>query len=294
MTQEQNKLVYTPAFKKWFGDWENSPENASKVVDKKGIPLIVYHGTTKKFNTFNLKEIGQGTGNLGHYGYGFYFSNDVREAKTYGYNILNCYLNIRKPFTGTEKEFDLLKKEGFAGIDDKVALSIDFQDLQKKIKSLDSSAYEFMEIAKQKGIDNVWSVYLKSNPTSNDGKIDLNDLYDILTYTDLFSQNNSVPSYILDELNSLGIEPKLNYGYENPQSLHWVTDLGNNSKVFTDFIKSLNYDGVIYGSEYVAFYPEQIKLADGSNTTFDSNNPDIRYKTGGEINNNFKYTIGGL
>jgi hypothetical protein len=45
--------------------------------------------------------------------------------------------------------------------------------------------------------------------------------------------------------------------------------------------------------EIVVFEPNQIKLADGTNTTFDSNNPDIRYKNGGNINN-FKYTIGGL
>jgi hypothetical protein len=34
---------------------------------------------------------------------------------------------------------------------------------------------------------------------------------------------------------------------------------------------------------YVAYYPEQIKLADGSNTTFDGSSPDIRFKDGGEI-----------
>jgi len=38
------------------------------------------------------------------------------------------------------------------------------------------------------------------------------------------------------------------------------------------------------GDELVVFKPTQIKLADGSNTTFDSNNPDIRYKEGGSVN----------
>jgi hypothetical protein len=37
----------------------------------------------------------------------------------------------------------------------------------------------------------------------------------------------------------------------------------------------------------------QIKLADGTNTTFDSNNADIRYSKGGQIKE-FIYTIGGL
>ena len=35
------------------------------------------------------------------------------------------------------------------------------------------------------------------------------------------------------------------------------------------------------------------KLADGTNTTFDGNNPDIRYKEGGTTKA-FNYTIGGL
>jgi len=68
------------------------------------------------------------------------------------------------------------------------------------------------------------------------------------------------------------------------------------------FAKDKGYDGVIVenvrdyynnnenktkgGNVYVAFEPTQIKLADGSNTTFDSNNPDIRFDNGGNINDN--------
>lgn len=34
-----------PAFREWFGDWENNPDEASKVRDANGEPLVVYHGT---------------------------------------------------------------------------------------------------------------------------------------------------------------------------------------------------------------------------------------------------------
>ena len=37
--------VRTKEFKDWFGDWENDPEHASKVVDENGEPLVVYHDT---------------------------------------------------------------------------------------------------------------------------------------------------------------------------------------------------------------------------------------------------------
>ena len=294
LNHEQWHLVRSPEFIEFFGDWINSPETASKVIDENGEPLVVYHGTEKEFTVFDLKKIGEWSGNLGHYGYGFYFSYDIKEAKGYGSKILNCFLNIKKPFLGTYDEFDLLKDNGFTGIDDKVALSIDFKDLHNKIKSIDMNAYNFMSIAEKNGLDNVWNLYLKSKESNEEGKVDLNDLYDILSFTDLAKENNSVPDFIIEDIESIGIEPKLNMGYENPQSLHWVTDLGNNSKEFTDFIKTLNYDGVIYGSEYVALNPNQIKLADGTNTTFDANNDDIRFDKGGLIedsNGYLSYTI---
>jgi len=56
LTPEQYKLVRTPDFKKWFGDWENDTENASKVVDENGEPLVVYHGTNSKFNVFDVNN----------------------------------------------------------------------------------------------------------------------------------------------------------------------------------------------------------------------------------------------
>ena len=56
LTPKQYKLVRTPAFKKWFGDWENDPENASKVVDENGEPLVVYHGTDNEFYKFDKSK----------------------------------------------------------------------------------------------------------------------------------------------------------------------------------------------------------------------------------------------
>jgi len=56
LTPEQWHLVRTPQFKAWFGDWENSPETASKVVDENGEPLVVYKFKKEPFhsNTYNL------------------------------------------------------------------------------------------------------------------------------------------------------------------------------------------------------------------------------------------------
>ena len=42
LTEQQAKIVRTKAFTNWFGDWQNDPQNASKVVDSNGEPLVVY------------------------------------------------------------------------------------------------------------------------------------------------------------------------------------------------------------------------------------------------------------
>lgn len=65
LTERQYAQVRTKAFKDWFGDWENNPENASKVVDENGEPLVVYHGGAKgitKFKTSTEEESNTGYG----------------------------------------------------------------------------------------------------------------------------------------------------------------------------------------------------------------------------------------
>jgi hypothetical protein len=175
LTLEQYKLVRTKAFKAWFGDWENDPANASKVVDENGEPLVVYHRSKKTFHLFDTEK--QSNGWLGK---GFYFSESENEFKEYGKKLFKVFLNLRKPF---------------------------------KVKG-------------------------------------------------------EAPSDFL---------------YEIKKTIN--TDEYNT----TQSLKDNFYDGVIYkhwdyeGKMYVAFNPEQIKLADGSNTTFDPTSPDIRFAEGGNI-----------
>lgn len=61
LTERQYAQVRTKAFKDWFGDWENDPKNASKVVDENGEPLVVYHGTTTpNITKFDLSKTRSG------------------------------------------------------------------------------------------------------------------------------------------------------------------------------------------------------------------------------------------
>lgn len=59
LTERQYAQVRTKEFKDWFGDWENNPKNASKVVDENGEPMVVWHSGMSeiKDNIFRNKVI---------------------------------------------------------------------------------------------------------------------------------------------------------------------------------------------------------------------------------------------
>jgi hypothetical protein len=89
LTPEQYKLVRTPEFKAWFGDWENSPETASKVVDENGEPLVVYRGlqtqTDYKKSGFQYFAL--------YYDYAEMWSEDMGGIG----NVISVFLCIKEP-----------------------------------------------------------------------------------------------------------------------------------------------------------------------------------------------------
>ena len=92
LTEDQWLAVRTPAFKAWFGDWENDPKNASKVIDENGEPLVVYHGSDADFDVFDKTK---GRANMDIQG--MFFSPWELDSKGYGANVRAFFLNIRKP-----------------------------------------------------------------------------------------------------------------------------------------------------------------------------------------------------
>lgn len=120
---EQWATVRTTNFKKWFGDWENDPENASKVVDENGEPMVVYHGRSADFNTFEKKEGVRFIMGLEDKvkAEGFFFSPDRALAEEFAgnaarhrggkANVVPCYLNIRKPMDLTGEDYDRIYED---------------------------------------------------------------------------------------------------------------------------------------------------------------------------------------
>lgn len=93
LDERQYAQVRTKAFKDWFGDWENDPENASKVVDKNGEPLVVYHESPNKFTTFDTSKKRYNV----HDVKGIWTSTIDRKGRGYGENIYPLFVNLRNP-----------------------------------------------------------------------------------------------------------------------------------------------------------------------------------------------------
>lgn len=87
-------VTQSQQFKRWFGDWQNHPENASKVVNEDGTPKVVYHGTDAEFYTFR-QENGA-----------YFFSESLDYAESMaeergGSRVVEAYISMKKPYTVT-------------------------------------------------------------------------------------------------------------------------------------------------------------------------------------------------
>jgi hypothetical protein len=117
LNQVQYYQVRTPEFKQWFGDWEKTPNKASKVLDTNGEPMVVYHGTGTEFYVFDKKKANDAEGRSFGVGTGkgvFAFTTDKDIAGIWANrassrsehgvmhdnpNTMAVFLNIRNPIT---------------------------------------------------------------------------------------------------------------------------------------------------------------------------------------------------
>jgi hypothetical protein len=264
--------IHTKEFKRWFGN--------SKIVNKSGEPLIVYHGTSQKFSSFSQNLIGKSKGNYGHYGYGFYFSYDVREAKTYGNNILPVYLNIKKPFYADNiKNLSKYAKE-FGGYE-KVPIAIDKKWFLSALQKKDKIAYNLAVFIIKNGHSKGWEQFLKIYKSS-DSNLDLNDVSEWASKT---GSNEKLPldDDIINDISLVLGKPELiqDYPFHSIPRMDYMTNLGSEqSKELTKLIIKDGYDGIIGGTEIVVFSSKQIKSATNNNGNFDKNNNNIFEKRG--------------
>ena len=92
------KITQSQQFVRWFGDWQNKPKTASKVVDSKGEPLVVYHQTGNDFTVFDTKHTGAGEFDS-EMPTGIFMKPTSDNIGLRGNKQMALYANIRNPLT---------------------------------------------------------------------------------------------------------------------------------------------------------------------------------------------------
>lgn len=252
LNEKQWVQVRTRSFKNWFGDWENNPENSSKVVDENGEPKVVQHGTpVEELHEFDISHLGDNTGDNGVYGAGFYFGNLNKHGfSMYGDNIIQAYLNLKKPYN-IDADSDILN----------FINSLDFKSMRE---------VEFKGNSKKKSTIGDLIDYIK----------EVKENYDKGEYSDMIEEMKSIfGKYAGEEF----IMRKISLRFAFPLSVNTFINNCIGGVDFSSAIKKNGNDGVVVWSngnhsEFVALYPNQIKSATENNGSFDPNNPDIRFR----------------
>lgn len=278
LTPEQYKLVRSSAFKKWFGDWENNPANASKIVDENGEPLVVYRGMPKKRRFGNVFKDNvrmfpvSGMSGRQTNTFSFYFTNLKEVASEYGGNFIEdeeefivkeYFLNIRNLFKAFSK-----KNEAYISFKKLYDLATENKDIYLKDHNNNiETDYDGNPIKYYEHIIDSKREYENTNKYNNEKGV--------FTYFVDWDKHSS-NQYFWRNL----LERHLNYNgivfYETTNNSMYDEKSKKNKPKFNNE----------YSKTYGVFESKNIKLADGTNTTFDGGNPDIRFKDGGEVFNN--------
>ena len=243
-----NNITQSKQFIRWFGDWQNSPAKASKVVDNNGEPLVLYHQTEKEFTTFDTKQKGSGEFDS-EMPTGIFMKPTNNDIGVGGNIQIPLYASIKNPLTVNNRS-ELVKfydknVQGYT----KAKSAIDSVNKEYKAKFNEEMKRENEEYQK------LWNA--KKN-----GEI---------------SEEEYQKSISRDALDEIMEE------WENK-----VNEASHNAKaLIDDYFQNSNYDGVIVNNDvgsfgrstktFIAFENTQVKSATDNIGTFDGNNPDIRY-----------------
>ena len=249
------KITQSQQFVRWFGDWQNKPKTASKVVDGNGEPLVVYHQTGNDFTVFDTKHTGAGEFDS-EMPTGIFMKPTSDNIGVSGNKQMALYANIRNPFIANSRkelvDFYIKNIDGYS-------------DAKNEVKRIDSEyKQKFQDEMKRENQE-----YQKLWVARKNGEI---------------SEEEYQKAVSRDALDDLLEEwhNKVNEASKKAKSL------------IDDYFRSSNYDGVIVNNDvgsfgrstktYIAFENTQVKSATDNIGTFDGKNPDIRYAIDDTLN----------
>lgn len=250
-----NKITQSQQFVRWFGDWQNSPKSASKVVDGNGEPLVVYHQTGNDFTVFDTKHTGAGEFDS-EMPTGIFMKPTNSNIGLSGNKQMALYANIRNPLTVNNRaELVRFYEQNIDG----------YKEAREDINNIDSEyeqKYENAEASEDEEYSKLWNDRKQGTITEEE-------------------YQKAIESNKLDELEEEW-HNKVNEASKKAKSL------------IDDYFRNSNYDGVIVNNDvgsfgrstktYIAFENTQVKSATNNIGTFDGKNPDIRYAIDDTLN----------
>lgn len=239
-------------FKRWFGDWQNDPASASKVVNEDGTPKVLYHQTSADFTIFEPRHEGAGTRDQDT-PFGIFMKSSDRNIGVKGEKQMALYARIVNPLRVTDRA-DLmyqLKK-----------ISPEYEKVSAELRSLNDAYQQKHEDAKKAFADYIVK-WRQENPNASRTAI-----YDDAGFNEVYEAEDNV----LDEWETEARKVEL-----------------RSKEAITRDLEKQGYDGVIIQTDkgsfgrstdaYIALHPEQVKSATDNVGTFDKANPDIRYSS---------------
>ena len=239
----------TENFKRWFGDWQNDPANASKVVDADGTPKVLYHQTASDFTIFDPKYPGAGTRD-NETPFGIFMKSSDKNIGLNGDKQMALYARIVNPLEVRDREHLTreLKK-----------ISPDFSSISEEYRNLNEEYRRMVDDAGE-AVSAYMLEWRKGHPDASRRAI-----YEDARYNELSDAEDALIDEWEEEAKKMEARSK---------------------EIITRDLEANGYDGVIilydkgsFGRStdtYIALHPEQVKSATDNIGTFDGRNPDIR------------------
>ena len=243
-------VTQSQQFKRWFGDWQNQPEKASKVVNADGTPKVVYHQTDGEFTVFDTRKQGAGTRDS-ETPFGIFMKSSDRDIGLRGKKQMALYANIRNPLIAQNRA-DLKQQLR--------TMSADYAALTQQHEELDQEYRKKFQNANEN-----FKTYILDWRKQHPGA-DSRELYGTAEFERLFNEEDRVSEEWTEKADELSLREK---------------------NALTDALRRARYDGVhllndagSFGRStdaWIALNPNQVKSAADNVGTFGKNNPDIRF-----------------
>lgn len=243
-------ITESQQFKRWFGDWQKHPDNASKVVNADGTPKILYHQTGEDFTVFDPRHKGSGSNDDGT-PFGIFMKPEDNDIGLKGKKQMALYAKIVKPLVANDRqqlEYELKK------------MSHKYAELMQKQKALTAEYQKKLEDAEK-----AWSQYAKDYRAAHP-EATRSEIYKDKTFSKLFDAEDILTEEWIEKADALSTEAK---------------------EEITRTLKKSGYDGVILKKDagsggrtvetYIALEPEQVKSATDNIGTFSKYEKDIQY-----------------